>query len=110
MLLSNKDVEKIKNLGYAVNYFVENKKDWLKLKNKNGRCIFHDGTICLIYDKRPEGCKLFPLIYDEEYKYAILDEECPYKDNFKFNSVAIKKLYDLVNQIILERNNRINKY
>ena len=103
MLLSLEDIERIKQQGYNIDYFVEEKKGWLKLKNKGGKCIFHNGEICLIYDNRPQGCKIYPLIYDKEYKSAILDDECPYRYNFKFNEKDIKQLYLIVKQVELER-------
>jgi len=109
MLLSNDDVEKIKNLGYNVNDFSRAKKGWLKLKNKNGKCVFHDGKICLIYDSKPEGCKLYPLIFSKDYNSAIVDEECPYVDSFKFNANDLKKLDDLINRILIERKQRKKK-
>jgi len=107
MLLSNKDVERIQRLGYKLDYFVRIKKGWLKLKNREERCVFHDGKICLIYDNKPEGCKFYPIIFNEENNSAIIDEDCPYENDFRFNKRDIERLYVLVNQIISERNYRI---
>jgi len=103
MLLSNNDIEKIEKNDYNRNYFTKSKKAWLKLKNKDGRCVFHNGKICTIYENRPEGCKLYPLIYNKELKSAVIDEECPYGDYFKFNKKSIIILYKLISQIISER-------
>jgi hypothetical protein len=103
MLLSNEDINRIVNLGYNKNFFVKSKKAWLKLKNKDGRCIFHDGRICTIYDDRPEGCRFYPLIYNRERKTAIIDEECPYSDNFRYTKKDINTLFCFVVQIINER-------
>lgn len=110
MILSDKDIEKIHNKGYNINSFVKKKKGWLKLKNKDRRCIFHNGKICLIYKYRPEGCKLYPLIFNDEYQIAIIDKDCPYKENFNYTSENIEKLYSLINRVKSERNNRIKKY
>jgi len=107
MLLSNNDIEIIENKGYNRNYFVKSKKGWLKLKNKDGKCVFHNGKICLIYEIRPEGCKLYPLIFDKEHKSAVVDEECPYQDNFRFDKKNVNQLYRLVTKMIYER--RIRK-
>jgi len=109
MLLSNKDIEKIQNKGYKINYFVRRKNDWLKLKNKDKKCVFHNGKFCSIYDNRPDGCNFYPLIFDDEYKNILVDEECPFKDNFRFNSYDIKRLYKFVKLLKSERNNRIKK-
>lgn len=106
MLLSNEDIESIQRIGYDKNFFVRTKGGWLKLKNKNGRCVFHTGKICLIYESRPEGCKIYPLIFNEEYGSAVIDKECPYKDSFRFNSEDIEKLHDLITKLKSEKNNR----
>jgi hypothetical protein len=106
MLLSNNDIQKIENIGYGKNYFSRSKKGWIKLKNKDGRCVFHNGKICLIYENRPEGCVLYPLIFDKLKNSAIVDEECPYQDRFRFNKKSINQLSMLVKKIINERNIR----
>ncbi|KYK28878.1 hypothetical protein AYK20_06485 [Thermoplasmatales archaeon SG8-52-1] len=105
MILSNNDIEKIQNIGYNKNFFVKRSDGWKKLKNKNGKCVFHNGKICMIYDQRPEGCKLYPLIFNIELKSAIIDSFCPYKNDFSFNLEDSKKLYDVIKQIIYEKCN-----
>jgi Fe-S-cluster containining protein len=106
MLLSNKDIEKIEQIGYNRHYFIKSKKGWLKLKNKDGKCVFHNGKICMIYNKRPEGCILYPLIFNGENKSAVVDEYCPFKNCFRFNKKNVNQLYCLVTRIISERKNR----
>jgi len=110
MLLSNNDIEKIEKIGYNRNYFTKSKKTWLKLKNKDGKCVFHNGNICIIYEDRPEGCELYPLIYNKELKSAVIDEECPYGDYFRFNKKSVIILYKLISQIISERKSRKKKF
>jgi len=106
MLLSNNDIEKIEQLGYNRYFFTKSKKGWLKLKNKDGKCVFHNGNICIIYDNRPEGCMLYPLIFNEENKCAVVDEDCPYENCFRFNKKSFNQLYALVTRITDERKNR----
>jgi len=106
MLLSNRDIEKIEQLGYDRHYFTKSKKGWLKLKNKDGKCVFHNGKVCIIYDNKPEGCILYPLIFDRENKSAVVDEDCPYENCFRFSKKDIKRLYNLITQITDERKNR----
>ena len=109
MLLSNNDIEKIETIGYDRHYFTKSKRGWLKLKNKDGKCFFHNGKICLIYDNRPEGCKLYPLIYNRVLKSAVVDEECPYENSFRFNKKTVNQLHSLVTRIVSERKNRKEK-
>ena len=106
MPLSNEDIESIQRIGYDKNHFVRLKEGWLKLKNENGRCVFHNGKICLIYENRPEGCRSYPLIFNEECKSAVVDEECPHKDSFKFTQEDIDKLQELINRLKSQRNDR----
>ena len=99
MILSKYDIEKIKKIGFKKDFFVRKDNGFFKIKNKNGRCVFHNGKKCLIYDIRPEGCKLYPLVFSDEYDCAVVDNECPYGRFFNFNSKDIKKLYDLIELI-----------
>ena len=110
MLLSNTDIKQIKSLGFSNNFFVDTFDGWLQLKNRDGRCIFHNGIKCLIYEDRPEGCRLYPIIFDNDNNCAILDEECPYRTKFLITQSLRKKLFHLVSRIVSERSQRINGY
>jgi len=105
MILSNKDIEKIHKAGYKINFFVRENKGYLKLKNINGRCVFHNGQFCMIYKYRPEGCKIYPLIYDIGLNCAIVDNLCPYRYEFKFKNEDNMKLLDLISKIKSEISN-----
>lgn len=96
MPLSYKDIERIKELGFDTNFFVIEIDGWLQLKNKDGRCVFHNGKICSIYRDRPEGCKLYPVIYDKNTEHAIFDRDCPHRDKFRMPTNVVKQLRDLV--------------
>lgn len=105
MALSNKDVEMIKTLGFDEDFFVINVDGWLQLRNMDGRCVFHDGELCIIYDHRPEGCRLYPLIYDGGL--AMLDKECPYREEFEFDNVATEGIHHLIRKLEHENAVRI---
>ena len=107
MPLSSGDIKRIENLGFKKDSFVVSKKGWQQLKNLNGRCVFHDGKHCKIYENRPEGCKLYPVIFDYDRKQAILDEECPYNKSFSLSYHSRKQLYTLVSIMIRERYKRL---
>ena len=108
MPLSNQDVKRIKTLGYSKKFFVTPKNGWLQLKNKDGKCVFHDGSMCIIYNHRPEGCKFYPVIYEKDNGCAILDNYCPYRENFRISKVKAKKLYNLVLKLEFEKVQRRN--
>ncbi len=72
------DIERIESLGYKRSLFAEKRGSFIMLKNVDGHCVFlnpHTGS-CRIYEKRPLGCRIYPLIYDEEFG-VLLDPECP---------------------------------
>jgi len=107
MPLSLHDISSIEDLGFNRVFFVKNNKGWLQLKNKDGRCIFHDGKKCRIYDHRPEGCQIYPVIFDYETKKPVLDKDCPYNDVFEITDELRKTLHDLVSRIMTERYKRL---
>jgi len=109
MLLSEKDIERIKKLGFSYEFFVDQINGWLQLKNREGLCVFHNGKQCAIYKNRPEGCQLYPLIYDKDNNCAVLDEECPYRTEFLRTNDLRKKLLSLVSRVEVERSKRIKK-
>ena len=107
MLLSNEDINRIQSLGYKYDFFVSENDRWLQLKNQKGHCVFHDGVKCLIYDNRPEGCKLYPIIFDKDNNCSILDEDCPYKHKFLITNDLKKQLFTLVSRVESERMKRM---
>ncbi|MEM2534578.1 MAG: YkgJ family cysteine cluster protein [Candidatus Nezhaarchaeales archaeon] len=79
MPLTKRDVERIKKIGYPEEYFVDRRGRIPRLKNMKGHCVFLDPrtNACIIYPDRPEGCRLYPLIYDEEKDSIVVDPLCP---------------------------------
>lgn len=106
MPLSKEDIERIKGLGFGYNSFVVSRDGWLQLKNYDGRCVFNDGKQCLIYENRPEGCKLYPIIFDEGRNCATLDKDCPHRDEFKMSEIDLGMVASLVTKLKDERRQR----
>jgi hypothetical protein len=50
------------------------------LKNRGGHCIFFSPTDkkCIVYDARPLGCQIYPLVYDTDAGKCAYDEDCPH--------------------------------
>lgn len=107
MPLSNGDIERIKGLGFDYDSFVVSRGGWLQLKNYDGRCVFNDGKQCLIYENRPEGCKLYPVTYDEDENCAVLDEDCLHRNSFKISEVELELVSSLVTKLKKERIQRM---
>ena len=106
MILSYRDIDNIQNMGYDYEFFVTESKGWLQLKNHNGRCVFHNGTQCTIYSHRPEGCTLYPVVYDKDTKSAILDNGCLQKHNFSISNVKSQQLDVLISILEKEKTER----
>ena len=99
MLLSPVDRKKIMKLGFGLNDFAIQLDGGWRLKNVSGRCVFLAEGGCTIYPYRPEGCQLYPLIYDEGLQRAVIDHLCPYGGEFKVRKEEIKKLKTLLERL-----------
>jgi Fe-S-cluster containining protein len=106
MILTYQDIETIKKLGYTAGFFVSEKNNWLQLKNNNGRCVFHNGTICTIYDQRPQGCILYPVVFEKDHQETILDSDCPQRHCFPITNEKSQQLNTLIKQLEKEREER----
>ena len=103
MLLTTRDIERIASLGYDRTFFVKEHNRWLQMKNAHGRCVFHTGERCSIYDHRPEGCMLYPVVYNADRRSAILDAECSQKQRFSLGERKVRKLMLLISTLHDER-------
>lgn len=99
MPLSSFDIKKILRLGYGLNEFTVKVADGWRLKNISGRCVFLAEGGCTIYLHRPQGCRLYPLIYDEALKNAVIDPLCPYGGEFTVKKEDLKKLENLLGRL-----------
>jgi hypothetical protein len=68
--LSDKDIKRIKRLGY-MDFFVEDNFDpktgKFALKRENEQCIFlTEDNLCKIYEARPSICRKYPFNESEE--------------------------------------------
>ena len=103
MVLSYRDIENIQKMGYDRKFFVSERNGWLQLKNHQGRCVFHNGTRCSIYEQRPEGCTLYPVVFDKDNNCATLDRECPQKQSFFLEKSVVRTLNILISTLQRER-------
>ena len=99
MPLSRFDLERISTKGYRFNDFVVKRGGKCYLKNINGRCVFLKENGCGIYSLRPEGCRFYPLVFDENYGKVVIHDFCPYGHEFKVRKDDIGKLYDLFKKL-----------
>jgi len=78
MLLSQKDIIRLEKKGFSKKHFAKyNRQGYAQLKNREGYCVFYNAEKrkCRVYVDRPEGCRVYPVILDEE-KGIVLDDIC----------------------------------
>jgi len=78
MLLSDKDITRLVQKGFSKKSFVKyDKQGYAQLKNREGYCVFYNPKKrqCNVYSDRPAGCRVYPVILDEE-KGIVLDNIC----------------------------------
>ena len=110
MLLSEKDIERLANLGFKKSFFAKtNREGYIKLRNREGYCVFYDPKErqCSIYINRPAGCRVYPVIVDDE-KGIVLDEICQSKYTITDSEKRVKgkRVIRLLKKIDAEAENR----
>jgi Fe-S-cluster containining protein len=110
MLLSKNDIKRLEERGYRQSKFVRyDKQGYATLKNRDGYCVFYDQTKrrCSEYIDRPSGCKVYPVIVDEE-KGIILDSICESRNTIveQEKMVKGKRVIELLKVIDAEAEKR----
>ncbi len=92
MLLSKEDIKRLVARGYRKNQFVRyDETGYGVLKNHDGYCFFYDRVKrrCHVYLHRPAGCRVYPVIVDEE-KGIVLDTICESRNSISEEEKARK--------------------
>ncbi len=80
MPLTRTDVERLAGLGHEPAAFTLVEDGFTFLTNVEGRCYFLDpGGRCSVYQDRPEGCRLYPLVLTDDMADFRLDHLCPHR-------------------------------
>jgi hypothetical protein len=78
MLLSKRDIKRLEKIGFSQREFARfDIQGYVQLKNREGYCVFYDreNRRCSVYIDRPLGCRVYPVILDEEIG-IVLDTIC----------------------------------
>jgi len=103
MPLCNSDIARIRDLGFSEDSFVVRRNGNRQLRNLSGRCVFHDGQQCTIYNSRPEGCQLYPAIFLESRQEVVLDSYCPHHEEFQLTAITSRRVIRLVQELDEEK-------
>ena len=103
-------MKRIVGLGFKESSFAVESDGFKMLRNSSsGRCVFHDGKKCTIYSNRPAGCRLYPIIFDEDLNPPVKDGFCPYRDEFDLSLKDKRELSDVYLKLIDEREANIKE-
>ena len=110
MLLSQEDMDRLENMGFPKAYFVKfDQQGFAQLKNMDKYCVFYDRNKrrCSVYTNRPSGCRVYPVILDEETG-IILDDICPERGTITNGEKRAKgkKVINLLEKIDAEAESR----
>ncbi len=101
MILLREDVERIEKAGFRRDSFAELRNGFLRLKNREDYCVFlGENGRCTIYDYRPLGCRVYPLIYDMS-RGVVFDQECPLVPVFRRRRGEIIEALRLLEYILV---------
>lgn len=107
MMLSNEDILRILSKAKPKYEFYYEKDGFLYLANYENRCIFYNASDkkCTIHRYRPQGCRLYPFVYDNGK--CVVDKDCLNRENIKFikkrKSKKVKKFVKLLEKECEER-------
>ena len=83
MPLTEADIARIEKLGPRRDEFSVFDDELVpQLRNDSGHCVFLVRGKCSIYQDRPEGCRLYPLVWDRDTGKVVRDDFCPYTTEF----------------------------
>jgi len=110
MLLSKKDIKRLEKIGFSKNLFVVfDKHGYAQLRNREGYCFFYNrlNHQCSVYVERPSGCRVYPVILDED-KGIILDSICESRKSItqsekNLKSKRVIRLLEIIDSEALER-------
>lgn len=120
MLLSNDDVLRLSLERPGEDFWFQADDGYLQLKTRDGPaaagarhpdqkpCWFlGDDGHCTVHEARPEGCRLYPAVWDVDLGRARLDdEECPHTDGFRLTRFIGPAVAALAKRLQAERGGR----
>jgi len=99
MPLTKSDIRRITREGFRLSDFaVKVGVEW-RLRNSSGRCFFLSGGLCRIYSHQPEGCRLYPLVYNEDMGKLAMDNLCPHGREFEVDEEDTARLMRLIRRL-----------
>jgi uncharacterized protein len=79
MMLSEEDIARLEKRGHSRKSFMRiDEEGYALLRNRQGHCVFYNSQErqCDVYAFRPAGCRVYPVVFDEEKGVVIVDFIC----------------------------------
>ncbi len=96
MTLTEADVARLEAAGERRFYRIAEDGS-CQLVNRGGRCVFLSPTgTCTVYQLRPEGCELYPLVLDLGSGRVVRDSFCPHRREFPSSRPARQRVRESV--------------
>lgn len=91
MELSSEDIKRLEETGYRLDEFAVVDDGVTRLRNVDKRCYFYNigERKCRVYEKRPLGCYLYPIVYLVG-EGVIVDKLCPMGETISKQELRIK--------------------
>jgi hypothetical protein len=92
MLLSKEDIERLEGMGFSREDFTSIGEDGLmRLRNVREWCYFYNPAekTCEVYEDRPLGCLLYPVIYSID-EGVVVDDLCPVRHTVSKHELKMK--------------------
>lgn len=101
MSLTQQDIRQIIKAGYQPSSFIiHDEREWrLTNQQEHGPCVFLENKKCQIYENRPAGCRIYPLVFNETLIQAVVDVLCPFSNEFQITDVDRGNLFALIKQL-----------
>ncbi len=119
MLLTEADLERLQAARPGEEFWFQADDDYLQLRTRDGPpatgspggspCWFlGDDGLCTVWADRPEGCRLYPAVWDDGLRRAVLDSDyCPHTDGFRLPKAMDDATRRLAGRLEGERDERI---
>jgi len=99
MPLTEDDLKRIEKLGFKRADFTVDAEGEIRLKNVQRACFFLSEGKCSVYDARPGGCRIYPLVYDVDSHKFVYDPVCPHAVDFKATREDKERLKRLIRRL-----------
>jgi Fe-S-cluster containining protein len=107
MPLSQEDIQRLVAMGHDPEAFAVTGDDgYVFLANVDGQCYFLNSEgMCTVYEDRPEGCRLYPLVLDEALSEFVMDPLCPHSAAVEVSDRERDAILELLDRLAHQRGN-----